>query len=156
VKPYHYYYYYILFYFIRFKSSSTFNQIPIEHIIEVRIGEFLNLVCPKYNLDGISSSSSSSSSSANEDYDNLIEYHSIYMVTKQEYEECKLNDIESKKPILKCDRPYENLKYTLYISKYSPVPDAIEFIPGNNYYFICKLLRNLYLYSLLIDDFKLF
>ncbi len=84
--------------------------------------------CPKHNVIAEYSA----------EYEALIEYHTIYMVSKQEYDECKLNDIESKNPILKCDRPFENLKYTLYISRYSPVPDAIEFIPGKNYYFICK------------------
>lgn len=67
-------------------------------------------------------------------------------VTKKEYDECRINNIESKKAILRCDRPYENVKYTLYISKFSPVPDAIEFIPGNSYYFIC-----MYIFGLLIS-----
>jgi len=39
---------------------------------------------------------------------------------------------------MKCDKPNENLKYTLYISSFSPVPDALEFTPGKSYYFICK------------------
>ena len=43
--------------------------------------------------------------------------------------------------ILRCDKPFENVKYTFYISKFSPVPDAIEFIPGNDYYFICKSFK---------------
>ena len=92
--------------------------------IEVRIGEFLNIVCPKYSLEESSST---------------IEFHALHRVSKQEFDECKISDINSKHPILKCDRPFETVKYTLYISKFSPVPDAIEFTPGNSYYFICML-----------------
>lgn len=57
-------------------------------------------------------------------------------VSRKEYDECKIDNIEQRVPILKCDRPYDNVKYTLYISKFSPVPDAIEFTPGSSYYFI--------------------
>ena len=42
-------------------------------IINVKIGEFLNILCPKYIYD-------------NDD----PEYHSIYMVSKNEYNECNL------------------------------------------------------------------
>jgi hypothetical protein len=72
---------------------------------------------------------------------NSIEYYNLYKVNKDEYESCTLNDINlQQQPILKCDKPYENVRYTLYIAKFSPIPDAIEFIPGNSYYFICKFV----------------
>lgn len=66
----------------------------------------------------------------------IIYFHFKIKVSKKEYDECRLNNIHQKVPILKCDRPNENVKYTLYISNFSPVPGAIEFTPGLSYYFI--------------------
>ncbi len=57
-------------------------------------------------------------------------------VSKEEYDECSIK--HAARTIMKCDKPNENLKYTLYISSFSPVPDALEFTPGKSYYFICK------------------
>ena len=117
----------------------------------MHLGEFLNIVCPKY--------------SANDDHDNnksLIEYHTLYKVShsyllsycvqnifisrrikvsKNEYNSCQIQNTVETKQILRCDKPFDSVKYTLYISSYSPVPDAIEFMPGNSYYFICKCVE---------------
>ena len=41
------------------------------------------------------------------------EYHCIYMVSKHEYDECRVDGLERRKPVLKCDRPHDSLKYTL-------------------------------------------
>jgi hypothetical protein len=99
-------------------------------IINVRIGEFLNILCPKYIYD-------------NDD----PEYHSIYMVSKNEYNECNLK--QKNKLLLKCDRPHDSLKYTLYISKFSPVPDAIEFVEGMDYYIMCKCNFSIFCFKIL-------
>ncbi|CAF0794935.1 unnamed protein product [Brachionus calyciflorus] len=104
-------------------TDKSVNYFKTNHLIEVRIGEFLNIICPKY-------------SSTNTLDTQKAEYHTLYKVSKEEFDECKINNIETRSSILKCDRPYENVKYTLYISKFSPVPDAIEFTPGSSYYFI--------------------
>lgn len=99
------------------------NYESTQHVIDVRLGEFLNIICPKYSIN---------------DANNIIEYHSLYQVSKEEYDTCNINlnnNIESKQ-ILLCDKPFDNIKYTLYISQFSPVPNAPEFIPGNSYYFI--------------------
>ena len=64
----------------------------------------------------------------------------LNQVNKREYDECSILTNESKKYILRCDKPNESIKYTLYISSFSPVPDAIEFIPGHSYYFIGNIL----------------
>ena len=107
----------------RFKPNNLLDD---KQVINVKIGEFLNIICPKYvNTDPATR-------------DDKIEYHTIYMVTKNEYDDCKLKSTVNHRLLLKCDRPFESLKYTLYISKFSPVPDAIEFVEGHDYYIICK------------------
>lgn len=60
----------------------------------------------------------------------------MYLVSKNEYDSCKISNIYTSRQILRCDKPFENVKYTFYISRFSPVPGAIEFIPGNEYYVI--------------------
>lgn len=93
------------------------NNEEHKRIINVKIGDFLNILCPKYT------------NSAGD-----LEYNSIYMVNKNEYEQCELGS--ANRLLLKCDRPLDTLKFTLYISKFSPVPDAIEFTEGRDYYII--------------------
>ncbi|RMZ96126.1 ephrin-B2 isoform X2 [Brachionus plicatilis] len=104
------------------RSTPTDKSVKNDHLIHVRIGEFLNIICPKYSANSLDN--------------DKAEYHVLYQVSKKEYNECKIDNIQQRVPVLKCDRPYENVKYTLYISKFSPVPDAIEFTPGSKYYFI--------------------
>jgi len=58
-------------------------------------------------------------------------------VSKDEYDTCQIKKTSTPvREILRCDKPFENIKYTFYISKFSPVPGAIEFTPGSDYYFI--------------------
>ena len=122
-------------------SSSTDS-----HTIDVKLGDVLNIMCPRYSpSNGIDYETSNIRRNAKQvlsiNLVNAAEYHAIYRVSKEEHDACRINDIELKQPILRCDRPSENIKFTLYISKFSPVPDAIEFQPGNNYYFICKFKK---------------
>lgn len=98
------------------------NLLPHQAVIDVQIGEFLNLICPVYNF--------------NDNEFRNVEYHTLYLVSKTEYDSCKINSIHTARQILRCDKPFENVKYTFYISRFSPVPGAIEFIPGNDYYVI--------------------
>ena len=108
--------------------------------LDVQIGEFINFVCPRQETGGDAGNAAT-------------EYHCIYMVSKHEYDECRVDGLERRKPVLKCDRPHDSLKYTLYISRYSPVPGAIEFMPGSSYYFICKLHTNSTRAILLFESF---
>lgn len=91
-------------------------------IIDVQLGEFLNIHCPVYDFNEKS-------------YKN-VEYHTLYMVSKDEYDDCRIKKNSPVRQILRCDKPFENVKYTFYISTFSPIPGAIEFQPGNDYYFI--------------------
>ena len=60
----------------------------------------------------------------------------MFKVSKEEYEDCRIQKTSPVRQILRCDKPFENVKYTFYISTFSPIPGAIEFQPGNDYYFI--------------------
>lgn len=101
-----------------FKSTGDTHKHAL--VIHVKIGDFLNIVCPRYDtLLDLNNAE--------------LQFNSIYMVSKQEYDACEL---DHPRLLLKCDKPFDNLKYTLYISKYSPVPDAIEFSENRDYYLI--------------------
>jgi hypothetical protein len=100
-------------------SSSMPNYLTIN----ARIGDNIDLVCPKYDADNNLS----------------VEYSTIYKVgTKYEFDNClvDLNNPETV-PLLKCDKPFSGpIKYTIYFVKYSPVPFALEFQENKEYYFI--------------------
>lgn len=121
-------------------KTTLFNDQFVDNTLEVRLGEFLNIICP--HTPSTSSSSSSSSSfpslpNASKRTSTENEYHTLYKVSKEEYDACSIKNYDdSVKTILRCDKPNENLKYTLYISTFSPVPDALEFTPGRSYYFM--------------------
>jgi hypothetical protein len=109
------------------------------HTIDVKLGDFLNILCPRYdNSEYALNTNANQQYAINPSLVKQAEYHTIYMVSKEEYDECLIRDIEHRQPVLRCDRPSENIKYTLYISRFSPIPEAIEFQPGNSYHFICK------------------
>jgi hypothetical protein len=91
--------------------------------MNAHIGDSIDLICPKL--------------AANQsDY----EYSIIYKVSsKYEFDNCIINPNNYETvPILKCDKPQAqtNVKFTLYFVKYSPVPNALEFEEGKEYYFL--------------------
>ena len=66
----------------------------------------------------------------------LTEEYIVYNVTKEEYEQCKLDSAHSAKIVAVCNTPYEPKFFTLTFRSFSPTPGAFEFHPGEKYYFI--------------------
>lgn len=67
-------------------------------------------------------------------------YAVIYRVaSRHEFDNCIVdaNNYETV-PILKCDKPHsaQLVKFTIYFVKYSPVPNALEFEEGKEYFFL--------------------
>jgi hypothetical protein len=105
-------------YQIDWNSSNTFfHSTPT--VLNVRLGDTIDFLCPQYNH--------SSSSS--------VEYNTIYLVSEIDYNLCFTKNYQ---PLIRCDQPYnsERLIYTLSISKYLPYPNLPEFLDGHSYYFI--------------------
>lgn len=53
-----------LFFLLNYRFKSNYNDKPVQYIIEVRLGEFLNIVCPQIGLN-------------DQGFD---EYHTLYKV----------------------------------------------------------------------------
>ena len=99
--------------------------------MNAHIGDSIDLVCPKFQKNN--NDSSIDKTDTNQAY-----YLTIYKVgSKYEFDNCIINpnNIETV-PILKCDKPLINTKFTIYFVKYSPVPFALEFEEDKEYYFL--------------------
>ncbi|XP_064634554.1 ephrin-4-like isoform X3 [Lineus longissimus] len=103
-------------------SNEIFKSSANEHIIEVKLEDSVNMVCPHYPKD-----------TKDED----MEFYIIYNVNKSAYENCQIGDTRSRsKMLLKCDRPTRRKQSTILIMPFSPIPDSLEFPIGESQYFI--------------------
>lgn len=99
--------------------------------LNAHIGDSIDLVCPKFQKN-------INDSSIDQTEANQAHYLTIYKVgSRYEFDNCIINpnNIETV-PILKCDKPIINTKFTIYFVKYSPVPFALEFEEDKEYYFL--------------------
>lgn len=111
--------------------------------LNAHIGDSIDLVCPKQARTGTANDSSShvynnNHSVIDQSELNQAHYLTIYKVgSKYEFDNCIINpnNIETV-PILKCDKPSINTKFTIYFVKYSPVPFALEFEEDKEYFFL--------------------
>ena len=63
------------------------------------------------------------------------EQHVIYSVDKEEFESCR---VSSPRPriVAVCNRPRRFMYFTITFRSFTPTPGALEFSPGQEYYFI--------------------
>lgn len=108
-----------------------------DHIIDVNKGnlafEFdqVHIICPVYEPGA---------------FDNETEKYIIYNVSKVEYETCRITNADPR-VIAICDKPQKLMFFTITFRPFTPQPGGLEFLPGNDYYFICELMSNyIYLY----------
>ncbi len=104
-------------------TNEKFRPTPTSDYLQLtgQIGDNIDLVCPKLDssTDG-------------------LDYLTIYKVgTKEEFDNCIINPNNRQTvPILRCDKPQSSVKFTLFFIKFSPVPFALEFEEGKEYYFL--------------------
>ena len=117
-------YYYFLFNY-RFHIDNT------DHIIDVNIGnqqfeyDQVHLICPVYEPGT---------------FDNETEKYIIYNVSKVEYETCRITN-HNPRIIAICDKPQKFMFFTITFRPFTPQPGGLEFLPGNDYYFICEYFK---------------
>ena len=114
--------------FFRFRIDNT------DHIIDVNKGNVqfeydqVNIICPVY-MPGT--------------YDEDAEKYIIYNVSKEEYDTCRITN-PNPRIIAICDKPYKLMYFTITFRPFTPQPGGLEFLPGKDYYFICKFLTRLF------------
>lgn len=106
----------------RFRIDNT------DHIIDVNKGNLpfeydqVHIICPVYEPGT---------------FDNETEKYIIYNVSKVEYETCRITNANPR-IIAICDKPQKLMYFTITFRPFTPQPGGLEFLPGNDYYFICE------------------
>lgn len=107
-------------------SNSIFRIDNTDHIIDVNKGnlafEFdqVHIICPVYEPGT---------------FENETEKYIIYNVSKVEYETCRITNADPR-VIAICDKPQRLMFFTITFRPFTPQPGGLEFLPGNDYYFI--------------------
>lgn len=101
-------------------SNPIFRIDNTDHIIDVIHGRRLNIICPHY-----------ARSIPPGDTEQFI----IYAVNKEEYDTCRIMTA-SPRIVAKCDTPFIRKFFTISFRSFSPMPNAMQFFPGEDYYFI--------------------
>lgn len=83
----------------------------------------VHLICPVYEAGT---------------FENETEKYIIYNVSKVEYETCRITNANPR-IIAICDKPQNLMFITITFRPFTPQPGGLEFLPGQDYYFICKL-----------------
>lgn len=100
------------FFLSRFRIDNT------DHIVDVKLGNRMNIFCP-FPIE------------STDDGSNFV----IYVVNKEEYDTCRILS-DSPRTIGECRNSKKPLYYTLTFRQFSPIPGAIDYKPGNDYYFM--------------------
>uniref|UniRef100_A0A5S6QTQ3 Ephrin RBD domain-containing protein n=1 Tax=Trichuris muris TaxID=70415 RepID=A0A5S6QTQ3_TRIMR len=99
-------------------SSSLFHRGDRGAILKAELMDSLEIHCPLYN-DSVMLTSA--------------EYSIIYMVSEYGYQNCVMDE---ERPVGHCYSPYKETILRLVIREFTPIPNGLEFEPGQTYYFI--------------------
>lgn len=94
---------------------------PDNQKLVVNLGDRLNIICPMHTAT---------------DNESEMEYYTIYMVTKSEYEECVIYDPKNSIRLIKCLKSNRTTKFTLHVRDFQPFPFVPDFEAGKSYYII--------------------
>lgn len=97
----------------RFKTDQGLVLYP-------QIGDKVDIVCPR----------SDGSPGTKE------EFHRVYMVSKSQMESCTVD--KTGMLLLNCNKPHQDVKYTLKFQEFSPNLWGLEFLRGRDYYITCE------------------
>lgn len=99
-----------------------------DYTVEVRINDYLDIVCPHYTRGKIPSQEA--------------ERYVLYMVELEDYEACKPQSFDQLR--WECSRPFAPHapeKFSEKFQRYTPFTLGKEFRQGESYYYICKYLH---------------
>ncbi|XP_074522879.1 ephrin-B2a-like isoform X2 [Halichoeres trimaculatus] len=96
-------------------SCRHFGVDPLEQL-QHKIGDKMDIVCPRADA----------SSGAKE------EFYRVYLVSKSQMESCTIHKTDT--PLLNCDKPHRDVKFTFKFQEFSPNLWGLEFLKGRDYY----------------------
>uniref|UniRef100_A0A3B3YHS4 Ephrin RBD domain-containing protein n=1 Tax=Poecilia mexicana TaxID=48701 RepID=A0A3B3YHS4_9TELE len=98
-------------------SSSNSKFTPSQGLVLYpQIGDKMDIVCPRADT----------SSGRTE------EFYKVYLVTKSQMESCSVAKTDT--PLLNCDKPDQDVKFTFKFQEFSPNLWGLEFLKGRDYY----------------------
>ncbi|XP_041841470.1 ephrin-B2a-like [Melanotaenia boesemani] len=98
-------------------SSSNAKFTPGQGLVLYpQIGDKMDIVCPRADA----------STSGTE------EFYKVYLVSRSQLESCTVDKMDT--PLLNCDKPYQDVKFTFKFQEFSPNLWGLEFLKGRDYY----------------------
>jgi len=99
-----------------------------EYALDVNLEDKVDIYCPQY--------SSAAADDRTETFSTDKHYQTIYMVSEESFNSCRLGDFRSFKKIMTCSQPVREKKFTVKFQEVSPSPFGLEFKPDQDYFFI--------------------
>ncbi|XP_013858500.1 ephrin-B2a [Austrofundulus limnaeus] len=85
-------------------------------VLYPQLGDKMDIVCPRAQApDG-----------------GKEEFYRVHLVSKSQLESCSVNKADA--PLLNCDKPEQNVKFTFKFQEFSPNLWGLEFLKGRDYY----------------------
>ncbi|XP_030234006.1 ephrin-B2a-like [Gadus morhua] len=102
---------------IYWNSSNTKFEPGRGLVLYPQIGDKMNIVCPRAGGRGGAGGE---------------EFYRVYLVTRTQLQSCTVD--QSDTPLLACDKPQQDVKFTFKFQEYSPNLWGLEFLKGRDYY----------------------
>ncbi|XP_026176370.1 ephrin-B2a-like [Mastacembelus armatus] len=100
---------------IHWSSSNTKFALGQGLVLYPQIGDKMDIVCPRADV-----------SSGKE------EFYRVYLVSRSQMESCTIDKTDT--PLLNCDKPHRDVKFTFKFQEFSPNLWGLEFLKGRDYY----------------------
>ncbi|XP_029282433.1 ephrin-B2a-like [Cottoperca gobio] len=98
-------------------SSSNAKFSPGQGLVLYpQIGDKMDIVCPRADASSV----------GNE------EFYRVYLVSRSQMESCTIHKTDT--PLLNCDKPHQDVKFTFKFQEFSPNLWGLEFLKGKDYY----------------------
>ncbi|XP_035508161.1 ephrin-B2a-like [Morone saxatilis] len=101
---------------IHWSSSNTKFSPNQGLVLFPQIGDKMDIVCPRADA----------SSGGTE------EFSRVYLVSRSQMETCTIDKTDT--PLLNCDKPHRDVKFTFKFQEFSPNLWGLEFLKGRDYY----------------------
>ncbi|XP_061743282.1 ephrin-B2a-like [Nerophis ophidion] len=85
-------------------------------VLYPQIGDKMDIVCPR----------------ADASLGEREEFYRVYLVSRSQMESCSVNKKDA--PLLNCDKPHRDVKFTFKFQEFSPNLWGLEFLKGKDYY----------------------
>lgn len=89
-------------------------------VLYPQIGDKMDIVCPR----------------ADASLGGKEEFYRVYLVSRSQMESCTIDKTDT--PLLNCDKPHRDVKFTFKFQEFSPNLWGLEFLKGKDYYITCK------------------